>query len=130
MDWETNVEFIFVFQWYSKENKVKLVVVEFTNYVIIWWDQLVIDMRCNGERPLTHERRWKKLWRRYLSLIIIIRNYKIDCNLYLGKLKVLDEYFKDMKITMIRDTISKDREATMTRFLNGLNRAIANVVEL
>jgi hypothetical protein len=42
----------------------------------------------------------------------------------------VDEYFKEMEITMIRANVIKDREATMTRFLNGLNRNIANVVEL
>jgi hypothetical protein len=31
---------------------------------------------------------------------------------------------------MIRANVVKDREATLTRFLNGLNRDIANVVEL
>jgi len=31
---------------------------------------------------------------------------------------------------MIRANVIEDREATMIRFLNGLNRDIANVVEL
>jgi len=44
--------------------------------------------------------------------------------------KSVGEYFKEMKINMIRDNVSKDREATMTRFLNSLNRDIANVVKL
>ena len=41
-----------------------------------------------------------------------------------------DEYFKEMEIAMIRANVIEDREATMARFLNGLNRDIANVVEL
>jgi hypothetical protein len=35
-----------------------------------------------------------------------------------------------MKITMIRDNVVDDREATMTTFLKSLNREITNVVEL
>ena len=35
-----------------------------------------------------------------------------------------------MEITIIRANVIEDREATLTRFLNGLNRDIANVVEL
>ena len=31
---------------------------------------------------------------------------------------------------MIRDNVEEDREATMARFLNGLNNGIANIVEL
>jgi hypothetical protein len=42
----------------------------------------------------------------------------------------VDEYFKEMEIVMIRANVIEDREATMIRFLNGLNRDIANVVEL
>ena len=34
---------------YSEEKKVKLVAVEFTNYAIIWWDQLVTIQRRNQD---------------------------------------------------------------------------------
>jgi hypothetical protein len=44
--------------------------------------------------------------------------------------KTVDEYHKGMEIAMIRANVVEDREATMARFLNGLNRDIANVVEL
>jgi hypothetical protein len=40
----------------------------------------------------------------------------------------MDEYFKEMKIAMIRATMIDDREATMARFLNWLNGDIANIV--
>jgi hypothetical protein len=42
----------------------------------------------------------------------------------------VDEYFKEMEIAMIRANVIEDWEATMARFLYGLNRDIANVVEL
>ena len=42
----------------------------------------------------------------------------------------MDDYHKEMKIAMIRANVEEDRETTMARFLNGLNRDIANVVEL
>jgi len=35
-----------------------------------------------------------------------------------------------MEIVKIRANIMKDKETTMTRFLNGLNREIANVVKI
>jgi len=44
--------------------------------------------------------------------------------------KTVDEYHKEMEIAMIRANVVEDREATMARFLNGLNQDIANVVEL
>jgi hypothetical protein len=32
--------------------KLKLVVIKFMNYVLIWWDQSVISGRRNEERPV------------------------------------------------------------------------------
>ncbi|XP_044465404.1 uncharacterized protein LOC123195649 [Mangifera indica] len=42
----------------------------------------------------------------------------------------VEEYHQKMEIAMIRANIKEDREATMTCFLLGLNRDIANLVEL
>jgi hypothetical protein len=42
----------------------------------------------------------------------------------------VDEYFNEMDIAMIWANVIEDREATIARFLNGLNMEIANVVEL
>ena len=41
----------------------------------------------------------------------------------------VDDYHKEMEIAMIPTNV-EDGEAIMARFLNGLNRDIANVVEL
>jgi hypothetical protein len=35
-----------------KAKKVKLVVIEFTDYALIWWDQNVICRKRSGERPI------------------------------------------------------------------------------
>jgi len=43
--------------------------------------------------------------------------------------KNVDEYHKEIEITMILTYIMEDREATMTRFLNGLNNEIVNIME-
>ncbi|KAK0591963.1 hypothetical protein LWI29_010878 [Acer saccharum] len=45
-------------------------------------------------------------------------------------LKCVEDYYKEMEVTMIRANVKENRKATMARFLNGLNRDIANVVEL
>jgi hypothetical protein len=48
LKWEREVDMIFYIHRYSEEKKIKLVIVEFTNYVMIWWDKLVRDRRRNG----------------------------------------------------------------------------------
>src|SRR5262249_12896043 len=42
----------------------------------------------------------------------------------------VDEYYKEMEVAMIRANVEENREATMARFLVGLNKEIQNVVEL
>jgi len=41
-----------------RKKKVKLVVIEFTDYAGIWWDQHVTSRHKNGERPIS---RWEEM---------------------------------------------------------------------
>ena len=42
----------------------------------------------------------------------------------------MEDYHKEMEVAIIRANVEENWEATMARFLNGLNPDIANVVEL
>jgi hypothetical protein len=130
LEWEKKVELIFECHNYSEEKTVKLAVIEFTDYAIIWWDQLVMSRRRNQERPIETWEEMKAIMRRrfvpshycrelYQKLQSLTRGYKS-----------VDDYYMEMEIAMIRANVEEDREATMVRFLNGLNWDIANVVEL
>jgi len=44
--------------------------------------------------------------------------------------KCVEDYCKEMEMAIVRADVNEDREATMARFLNGLNKEIAHVVEL
>jgi hypothetical protein len=46
------MELVFDCRHYSETQKVKIAVIEFTNYAVIWWDQLVIGRSRNGECPI------------------------------------------------------------------------------
>jgi hypothetical protein len=48
--WEKKVKWIFDCHLYIKQIKVKLVVIKFTYYALIWWDQLVLNNKRNKER--------------------------------------------------------------------------------
>jgi hypothetical protein len=52
LEWEKKIELIFDCYNYLEEKNVKLAVIEFTDYAIIWWDQLVTNRRRNQERPI------------------------------------------------------------------------------
>ena len=44
--------------------------------------------------------------------------------------KSVEDYYKEMELAMMRANIEEDQEATLARFMGGLNREIANIVEL
>ena len=130
LEWEKKVELIFDCHNYSEEKKVKLAVIEFTDYAIIWWDQLTTNRRRNLERRVETWGELKALMRKRF----IPNHYYRDLYQKLQSLtqgsRSVEEYHKEMEVAMIRANVEEDREATMARFLNGLNRDIANVVEL
>jgi hypothetical protein len=130
LEWEKKVELVFDCHNYSEEKKVKLAAVEFTDYAIIWWDQLVLTRRRNRERPIDTWEDMKAIMRRRFVPNHYYRElYRRLQGLTQGT-KSVEDYHKEMEITMIRANVEEDREATMARFLLGLNRDIANVVEL
>jgi hypothetical protein len=98
---------------YSEEKKVKLAVIEFTDYAIIWWDQLVTNRRRNTERPVETWGELKALMRRRFVPSRFYRDlYQRLQNLTQGSRSV-EDYHKEMEVAMIRANVEEDREATM-----------------
>ncbi|KAL5547343.1 hypothetical protein UlMin_007030 [Ulmus minor] len=130
LEWEKRMELVFECHNYSEMKKVKLAAIEFTDYAIVWWDQLRLNRRQNGERPIATWDEMKAIMRKRF----VPSHYYRDLFQKLQSLRQgsssVEDYFKEMEIAMIRANVEEDREATMARFLVGLNRDIANVVEL
>ncbi|KAL4284496.1 hypothetical protein GQ457_16G022130 [Hibiscus cannabinus] len=130
LEWEKKVELVFECHNYSENKKVKLAAIEFSDYAIIWWDQLTLSRRRNGERPVSTWDEMKALMRKRF----FPTHYHRDLFQRLQSLtqgnRSVEDYYKDMEIAMIRANVEEDREATMARFLAGLNRDIAEKVEL
>jgi len=58
------MELVFDYHNYFEDKKVKLVAVEFTDYAIIWWDQVVLNRRRNCERPVDTWEQMKSIMRK------------------------------------------------------------------
>jgi hypothetical protein len=74
-------------QTQPKMNKVKLVVIEFLDYAIIWWDQHVFKRRKKESYIETWDK-MKTIMRKGLFLVIIIGNYIKYCRFCLRILEV------------------------------------------
>ena len=116
------MELVFDCHNYSENKKVKLVAIGFLDYATVWWDQLVFNMRRNREPVVETWEEMKRVTRkRFVSNYYYRELYNKFQNLRQGNRSV-KEYYKEMKVTMTRENIEEDREATMARFLAGLNR--------
>jgi hypothetical protein len=130
LEWETKMEMVFDCHNYSEIKKVKLAAVEFTDYAIVWWDQLLINRRRNRESPVDTWEEMKMLMRRRFVPSHYYRGLYQKLQRLIQGSKSVDEYYNEMELAMIRANVEEDREATMARFLHGLNSEIADIVEL
>ena len=52
LEWEKKMELVFDYHNYLELKKVKLAAIEFSDYAIVWWDQLWLNRRRNREYPI------------------------------------------------------------------------------
>ncbi|PKI59650.1 hypothetical protein CRG98_019956, partial [Punica granatum] len=64
LEWEKKVEFVFDCYSYSELKKVKLAAIEFSDYAIVWWDQLVINRQRNREPSIDTWEEMKRVMRK------------------------------------------------------------------
>jgi hypothetical protein len=102
---------------------------EFEGYTNIWWEQVMARREENLQEPIaTWEEMKLEMHTRFVS-----NHYTRDLFNELQKLtqgtKSMEEYFKEMELTMMRLKLEEKQEQTMARFFNGLNFPIKRIVE-
>ncbi|KAG7530867.1 Zinc finger CCHC-type [Arabidopsis thaliana x Arabidopsis arenosa] len=130
LDWEKKMELVFNCHNFANVNRVKVAATEFYDYALSWWDQIVTTRRRNGEYPVETWEGLKLLMRRRF----VPSHYHRDLYSKLRKLtqgaRSVEDYYQEMETLMLRAHIMEDSEATMSRFLGGLNREIQDRVEM
>ena len=106
-----------------------MVSLEFKDYVLIWWEQIIERREARGEPPITTWAQMKDVMRaRFVPTYYNRDLFKKLQQLKQGT-KSVEEYYKEMETTMIRANVIQDDEQTMARFLNGLNHPIKKIAE-
>ncbi|CAA7046002.1 unnamed protein product [Microthlaspi erraticum] len=130
MDWEKKCEFNFNLHNISNINRVKLAVSEFNDYALRWWEQIVTAREIGGALEVST---WEEMTR-IMRQRFIPSYYQRELHSKLRRLtqgsKTVEEYFQEMEVMLLRANVVEDREATMSRFLGGLNREIQDIVEM
>ena len=72
LDWEMMIEHVFSYNDYIEEQKVKLVVAEFSDYALVWWNKNQRHMmREEGREINTDGLRWEGLCKRGMFQLAI-----------------------------------------------------------
>nr|XP_027062824.1 uncharacterized protein LOC113689221 [Coffea arabica] len=115
---------------YNAEQKVKIATVEFTDYALVWWDQVRTHRRRMGEPRVRTWRELKALMRKRFVPSYYNRDLHSKLQtLTQGNMSV-EDYYKEIEMAMMRANIQEDNEATMARFLRGLNPDLQDALEL
>jgi hypothetical protein len=125
LKWEMRMNHIFAAHQFSEDKKLQLPAMEFSGYVLIWWTQILML----PQRPATWRGMTELMQRRFVP-----EYFKRELHNRLQQLtqgtKSVEEYYKEMELLMIRTETRENREATMSRFLHGLNYEIRDRVEM
>lgn len=91
---------------YSENKKVRLAVVEFLDYTLVWWDQLVSTRRRDGEEGLIGT--WNEM-KRVMRKRFVPNHYYRELFKKLQGLrqgtKSVEDYHKEMEVAMIRANV-------------------------
>ncbi|KAK1648750.1 hypothetical protein QYE76_066555 [Lolium multiflorum] len=129
LSWALKVDKIFRIHNYSGAKKVAMASLEFEDYANTWWEQVVTLREEKGDPPIDT---WEDM-KEEMEARFVPKHYKTDLFNKLQKLKqgtkTVEEFFKEMELTMMRANIQESENQTITRFFNGLNYPIKRIVE-
>jgi hypothetical protein len=129
LTWELKIDKIFHMYNYSKEKKMTMAALEFDDYALIWWEQLLSDIENSGQGDV---RSWAEM-KREMRGRFVPKYYRRDFfdklhNLRQGNLFV-EDYYREMEKTIIRANVYEDEEQSITRFMFGLHHNVQRIVE-
>ncbi|RDX84251.1 hypothetical protein CR513_34726, partial [Mucuna pruriens] len=88
--------------------RVRLITLAFGDYALIWWTSILDDIRRGIIEPCEN-------W------------YDLKCMM---RKRSVEEFYKEMEMTMLGAQIREREEVTIVRFMQGLNKDIQDEVDL
>ncbi|KAK1629282.1 hypothetical protein QYE76_003597 [Lolium multiflorum] len=129
LSWALKVDKIFRIHNYSGAKKVAMASLEFEDYANTWWEQVLTLREEKGEPPIDT---WEEM-KEEMQARFVPTHYETDLFNKLQKLKqgtkTVEEFFKEMELTMMLANIQESEQQTIARFFNGLNYPIKRIVE-
>ncbi|KAK1645868.1 hypothetical protein QYE76_063673 [Lolium multiflorum] len=129
LSWVLKVDKIFRIHNFSEAKKVAMASLEFEGYANVWWEEVNKKREKEDLAPIDT---WEEM-QEVMHTRFVPTHHKRDLFNKLTKLKQsfksVEEYYKEMHMTMMSANVDEREEQTMARFLNGLNIPVKRIVE-
>ena len=113
LSWALKVDKIFCLHNYEEEKKIAMASLEFQDYVLIRWEQVIDRREAKGEPPITTWAQMNDVMRACFVPTYYNRDLFKKLQLLKQGTKSVEEYYKEMEIAMIRANFTEDDEQTM-----------------
>ncbi|KAK1664917.1 hypothetical protein QYE76_053076 [Lolium multiflorum] len=122
------VDKIFRIHNFSEAKKVAMASLEFEGYANVWWEEVNKKREKEDLAPIDT---WEEM-QEVMHTRFVPTHHKRDLFNKLTQLKQsyksVEEYYKEMHMTMMSANVDEREEQTMARFLNGLNIPVKRIV--
>ncbi|KAK1627602.1 hypothetical protein QYE76_001917 [Lolium multiflorum] len=129
LSWVLKVDKIFRIHNFSEAKKVAMASLEFEGYANVWWEEVNKKREKEDLEPIDT---WEEM-QEVMHTRFVPTHHKRDLFNKLTQLKQsyksVEEYYKEMHMTMMSANVDEREEQTMERFLNGLNIPVKRIVE-
>ncbi|KAK1680434.1 hypothetical protein QYE76_041282 [Lolium multiflorum] len=129
LSWVLKVDKIFRIHNFSEAKKVAMASLEFEGYANVWWEEV---NKKRAKEDLDPIDTWEEM-QEVMHTRFVPTHHKRDLFNKLTQLKQsfksVEEYYKEMHMTMMSANVDEREEQTMARFLNGLNIPVKRIVE-
>ncbi|XP_074271803.1 uncharacterized protein LOC141595737 [Silene latifolia] len=130
LDWERKIDRMFDFKDLSDEKRCKYAILRLSRGASLWYEGLKARRsRAGKEKLASWESLKDKLRKRYVPATYKLGVYRKIADLMQNKLSIA-EYIDEFEKLILMGDLEENEEQKMSRFLRGLNRNIANSVEL
>ena len=130
LDWEMKFEQIFRMSDWSEEKKVKLASFQFSDFAIVWWEDLQLKRRLKGKGPPHTWEKLKRLMRKKYVPSYYYRELNRKLRMFGQGSMAVDEYVHELDLLKMRAGVQEGEEASMTRILDGLRSEIRDKVDM
>ncbi|KAF7835140.1 Transposon Ty3-G Gag-Pol polyprotein [Senna tora] len=130
LDWEMKFEQIFRMNDWSEEKKVKLASFQFSDFAIVWWEDLQLKRRLKGKGPPRTWEKLKKLMRKKYVPSYYYRELNRELRMFTQGSLAVDEYVHELDLLKMRAGVQEGEEASMTRIIDGLRELVHKAIKV